>query len=88
MRRDRIELALHEMTADRRTRRSYLADPGDTLSSFGLDAQATTMITTLDVRGLRTAGVSPLLTWALWLLYSGEGPEAYVAALAPSGGRR
>lgn len=81
MRRDRVEVALHELTADRRTRRAYLAGPDDALAPFALDDDAVAMITGLDVRGLLAIGVSPLLTWGLWLLYSGEGPDEYVAAL-------
>lgn len=84
---DRLELALHGLTADRHTRRAYLEAPAETLAKIGLDDAAAAMVRDLDVRSLLEAGVSPLLTWGLWLLYGSGGADGYLAALGRPGER-
>lgn len=85
MRRDQLELALHGLTTDRATRRAYLDAPAETLAKLGLDEPAVAMIHELDVRSLLAAGVSPLLTWGMWVLYGTGGHDGYLAALVHQG---
>jgi hypothetical protein len=81
MRRDRLELALHELTSSRSARQAFTADPDAALARYQLDEVACRMVKELDVRSLAKAGVNPMLTWGLWLLYGQGGAPTYLRRL-------
>lgn len=81
MHRDRLERALYDLTALRSARHAFKQDPDGTLAGYGLDADACAVVKNLDVRALDDAGVNPMLTWGLWLIYGEGGAPEYLSRL-------
>lgn len=85
MRRDLLERTIYRIMTQRDERAAYLQDPAAALSRHRLDEDSTRLVRDLDVGGLIAEGVSPLLTWGMWLVVGAGSPEDYLARLGDGG---
>lgn len=78
---EHTELVLHELTTKRESRKAYRDDPRGYLAAFVLSDDERAMILDGDVRGLHSAGVSPLLVMGFWIDTMRRPLTQYVVAL-------
>jgi hypothetical protein len=69
-----MEMALYDITTKGSVRRRFVAEPSDVLSRYGLGQGERAVIEALDVRSMLSLGVSPMLTFGLWMCV--RGPQA------------
>lgn len=81
MRRDTLEKVVYDITVDRAARTAFREDADAFLARYRLDAEGIELVKGLDVRGLADAGVNPMLTIGLWMMFGGGDPDAYLARL-------
>ncbi|MFW7347763.1 MAG: hypothetical protein ACODTU_16915 [Pigmentiphaga sp.] len=81
-----IEKVLWDICRDSTCAARYKADPASYLDAYALDAGEAELLRSLDVRGMVTLKVSPLLTMRAWQILRGRDQlPAYVKALNGEG---
>ena len=78
-----IELVLYDITTKGPVRRRFVAQPAEMLESYALDSVEQEMIESMNVSSMLDVGVSPMLTFGLWMCV--RGPETlpeYLGAIS------
>ncbi|GAA5058529.1 MULTISPECIES: hypothetical protein [Erythrobacteraceae] len=78
-----IELALYDITTKTSVRKRFVAEPTEVLERYGLSRDEQEMIGGMNVSSMLDVGVSPMLTFGLWMCVRGpqELPE-YLNAIS------